>query len=48
VPAGGQRSFEEARGFVVNDYQQVLEQQWIDRLRKRYPVVVNQQVLKGL
>ncbi|TAD86380.1 MAG: hypothetical protein EAY75_08655 [Bacteroidetes bacterium] len=48
VPVGGQRSFEEARGFIVNDYQQVLEKQWIDRLKKRYPVVINQQVQKTL
>jgi len=37
----GQRSFEEARGFVINDYQQVLENRWIDALKKKYPVVMN-------
>jgi hypothetical protein len=26
---------------VVNDYQLVLEERWIDGLRKQYPVVVN-------
>jgi peptidyl-prolyl cis-trans isomerase SurA len=43
-PPGEQRSFEEARGYVTNDYQQVLEQQWISRLKAKYPVKVNQTV----
>ncbi len=37
----GQRSFEEARGFVINDYQQVLETAWLTALKKKYPVKVN-------
>jgi peptidyl-prolyl cis-trans isomerase SurA len=40
-----QRSFNEARGLVINDYQAVLEQQWDDALRKKYPVVIDQKVL---
>jgi len=43
-PPGEQRSFEEARGYVTNDYQQLLEQQWISRLKAKYPVKVNQAV----
>ena len=40
-----QRSFEEARGMVINDYQVILEKQWDEALRKKYPVQINQQVL---
>jgi peptidyl-prolyl cis-trans isomerase SurA len=38
---GLQRSFDEARGFVAGDYQQVLEDAWIARLKKKYPVKMN-------
>jgi peptidyl-prolyl cis-trans isomerase SurA len=44
----GQRSFEEARGLVINDYQSVLEKQWIESLRKKYPVKVNEAVFAAL
>ena len=47
-PARQQRSFEEARGLVINDYQAVLEQQWIARLKKQYPVTINENVFKQL
>jgi len=43
-----QRSFEDARGLVINDYQQVIETKWISELKKKYPVVVNQQVLASI
>lgn len=41
-----QRNFEDARGLVISDYQQVLEDQWIATLKKKYPVVINQAVWK--
>lgn len=44
----GQRSFDEARGFVINDYQQVLETRWIDYLKKKYPVKVNELVWQAV
>jgi peptidyl-prolyl cis-trans isomerase SurA len=47
-PAGQQRSFEEAKGLVINDYQTYLEEQWIAELKKKYPVKVNEAVFKGL
>ncbi len=44
-PAGEQRSFEDAKGIVISEYQQTLEQKWLNTLRKKYPVKVNQVVL---
>jgi peptidyl-prolyl cis-trans isomerase SurA len=46
--AGEIRSFEEARGFVASDYQQVLEAEWIAALKKKYPVKVNDAEWKKL
>lgn len=48
LPGGDNRSFEEARGFVLNDYQLKLEEEWLQSLRKKYPVTVNKSVLKSL
>lgn len=42
------KSLEEAKGYVVSDYQEHLEQRWIDTLRKKYPVEVNRNVLRSL
>lgn len=39
------RTFEEAKGLVINDYQALLEKQWNDELKKKYPVVINEKVL---
>jgi peptidyl-prolyl cis-trans isomerase SurA len=37
--------FEEARIQVINDYQQMLEDKWINELKKKYPVSINQSIL---
>lgn len=42
------RSFQDARGFVINDYQEYLENQWVTSLKKKYPVKINQAVFKSL
>jgi peptidyl-prolyl cis-trans isomerase SurA len=47
-PQSAPRSFDDARGLVINDYQQVLEQKWITELKKKYPVKVNEAVAKNL
>lgn len=39
------RSFNEAKGLVMNDYQTLLEEEWINSLKKKYPVVIDQKVL---
>jgi peptidyl-prolyl cis-trans isomerase SurA len=45
-PANAPKNFEEATGAVLNDYQQYLEETWIRSLKTRYPVKVNESVLK--
>jgi peptidyl-prolyl cis-trans isomerase SurA len=44
----GNRSLSEARGLVINDYQADLEKRWLEELRARYPVKINQPVWNGL
>ncbi len=48
MDAPSQRSFDDARGFVINDYQQTLEASWLDNLKKKYPVKINDAVWQGL
>jgi len=43
-----QRSFEEAKGLVINDYQNILEEKWIAELKNKYPVKVNEAVFQSL
>ncbi len=43
-----QRTFNEAKGLVINDYQAVLEKEWNESLRKKYPVVIDQKVLSEI
>lgn len=40
-----QRTFSEAKGMVINDYQAILETKWVELLKKKYPVVIDQKVL---
>ena len=47
-PDNQQRTFEDARGLVINDYQNFLEQNWVDQLKKKYPVKVNEKLLQSL
>lgn len=42
------KTFEAARGAVINDYQQYLEDNWIALLKKKYPVAVNAQTWKAV
>ncbi|MEO5684025.1 MAG: peptidylprolyl isomerase [Chitinophagaceae bacterium] len=41
------RNFDDARGFVINDYQSFLEDKWIENLKKKYPVKVYDAVLQS-
>lgn len=39
------RPFEEAKGDVMNDYQLLVQEEWVKELRKKYPVVIDPAVL---
>jgi peptidyl-prolyl cis-trans isomerase SurA len=43
-----QRTFEEVKGKVINDYQTKVENDWLINLSKKYEVVVNQNTLKSI
>lgn len=47
-PQSTQRSFNEAKGLLINDYQEALEQQWNETLNKKFPVVIDQKVLADI
>lgn len=48
IPGGAIKSFKEARGFVISDYQSQLDAKWQQQLRKKYPVNINTGVLNTL
>lgn len=43
-----QRNFAAAKGLVVSDYQAALEKAWVNELKKKYPVRMNEQALARL
>jgi peptidyl-prolyl cis-trans isomerase SurA len=45
---GEQRSFDDARGMVINDYQGIVEKKWLSELQKKYPVKINESLLKEI
>ncbi len=44
----GDKSLDDARGYVVADYQDFLEKKWIAELSKKYKVEINQKVFDSL
>lgn len=42
------RNFADAKGLVITDYQSQLEKDWLEKLKKKYPVVMNQKALEEL
>lgn len=42
------KSFEDARGYVIADYQIYLEEQWVKELEAEYKVKINEDALKAL
>lgn len=42
------RTYAEARGYVLSDYQNYVEERWVKELAKKHPVQINQSVLNSL
>jgi len=42
------KTLDEARGYAVAEYQDYLEKEWNEQLRKKYPVKVNEDVFKKM
>ncbi len=40
------KTFKESRGLIISDYQNYLEQKWLQELKAAYPVKMNQEVLE--
>ena len=47
LPAGP-KELDEARGYVIADYQDELERRWVAQLRSKYPVKVNKRTLNKI
>jgi peptidyl-prolyl cis-trans isomerase SurA len=43
-----QKTYAEAKGDVITDYQEELDSRWIIALKKKYPVVIDQKVLSKI
>jgi len=42
------KTLKESRGYVISDFQDVLESEWVDALRAEFPVNLNEDVLASL
>jgi peptidyl-prolyl cis-trans isomerase SurA len=40
------KTFDEAKGKIINDYQQSLEENWVSELKKEFTVKVNENVFE--
>jgi peptidyl-prolyl cis-trans isomerase SurA len=48
ILSAGNKTLEEAKGSVINDYQAEIEANWINDLHERFKVEVNQKTLKAI
>jgi peptidyl-prolyl cis-trans isomerase SurA len=46
VKEGGIKTLDEARGMYISDYQSMIEKEWVDQLRKKYKITINESLLK--
>lgn len=42
------KNFDDIKGLVIADYQRQLDQEWVQELRERYPIEIDERVLKQL
>jgi len=47
-PLPGQKTFNDARGDIISDYQDDIDKTWIAELKKKYPVSIKEDVLKSI
>ncbi len=48
VKAGTPKTLDEARGFYISDYQKILEDEWMESLRNKYKIKVNNRQLRRI
>jgi peptidyl-prolyl cis-trans isomerase SurA len=48
VKPAQEKTIDECRGKVISDYQQFLENSWVDELKKEFKVNVNQEVFEKI
>jgi peptidyl-prolyl cis-trans isomerase SurA len=44
--ADGIKTLDEARGLYISDYQGVIEKEWLDQLKNKYSIKINEKLLK--
>jgi peptidyl-prolyl cis-trans isomerase SurA len=42
------KALDESKGYIIADYQDFLEKEWVDNLKKKYPVQVTKNIFEGL
>jgi peptidyl-prolyl cis-trans isomerase SurA len=47
-PGNMPRAYNDAKGLVISDYQSELEKQWLEQLKKKYPVKIDEKVFQQI
>jgi uncharacterized membrane protein len=42
------KPYNEVKGRIANEYQKVIEEKWIQYLKNKYKLTINQEILKSL